>query len=183
MKRDWLLYLVIFSLDLNLGMVGTYVYSRYQEKPESGPPEGKVPGGKGHLFRALSMEPDQKEVFHRLFPPHRQEVSKLRSEIGRQRSELFELLKPAQPAEEMITAKIQEISHAQGELEKETVRFLLAIKKTLRPEQQAMLLDLVGQRLCSDKFCGPGFQHMRGRGGRGMGPQHGGPPAWREAPE
>jgi Spy/CpxP family protein refolding chaperone len=180
MKRDWLLYLVIFSLALNLGMIGTYVYSRYQEKPELGPPEGKVPGGKGHLFRALSMEPDQKEVFHRLFPPHRREVVKLRQEIGRQRSELFDLLKPGHPSEEMITAKIKEISNAQGELEKETVRFLLAVKKTLRPEQQEILLNLVGQRLCSDKFCGPGFRHGPGRG---RGPQHGGPPAWREAPE
>jgi Spy/CpxP family protein refolding chaperone len=180
MKRDWLLYLVIFSLALNLGMVGTYVYSRYQEKLESVQPEGQVSGGKGHLFHTLSMDPEQKEIFHRLFPPHRQEVTKLRKEIGRQRSELFDLLKPPHPSEEMITAKIKEISNSQGELEKETVRFLMAVKKTLRPEQQEMLLNLVGQRLCSDKFCGPGAQHGRGRG---MGAHRGGPPAWRQAPE
>ena len=36
MKRNWLLYLVMFSLALNLGTIGALVYFRYQPPP--GPP-------------------------------------------------------------------------------------------------------------------------------------------------
>ena len=42
MKRNWLIYLVIFSLALNLGTIGTIVYLRYQDHRQpfagSGPP-------------------------------------------------------------------------------------------------------------------------------------------------
>ena len=33
MKRDWLIYLVMFSLALNLGTIGTIVYLRSQDRP------------------------------------------------------------------------------------------------------------------------------------------------------
>ena len=34
MKRDWLIYLLMFSLALNLGTIGTIVYLRYQDHPQ-----------------------------------------------------------------------------------------------------------------------------------------------------
>ena len=34
MKRNWLLYLVIFSLALNFGTIATLVYLRYQDKAQ-----------------------------------------------------------------------------------------------------------------------------------------------------
>ena len=34
MKRNWLIYLVIFSLALNLGTIGTFAYLRHQDQQQ-----------------------------------------------------------------------------------------------------------------------------------------------------
>ncbi len=45
MKRDWLIYLVMFSLALNLGTIGTIVYLRYQDQQKlaAGPAPRRCP--------------------------------------------------------------------------------------------------------------------------------------------
>jgi len=53
------------------------------------------------------------------------------------------------------------------------VRFMLAFKKTLTPQQRAVFLNRVQSRLCGAEACrmGPGFGRHRGMGqGMGMGP-------------
>lgn len=190
MTRDWLLYLVIFSLALNLGTIGAVLYLHYQETPEKTlplvsprPDSGPPPGLRG-LFRSLNLDHNQKQTLRQMFPGHRREVLELRKQLAQKRWELFELLKAAEPSEKALAGKIKEISTTQGNLEKKQVQFLLELKKTLRPEQQEMLLTMLGQRLCRHR------PHRRHRGmpdkpyppgpgrrcGPGMGPP-GPPPA------
>ncbi|MFP3867645.1 MAG: Spy/CpxP family protein refolding chaperone [Desulfobacteraceae bacterium] len=147
MNRNWLVYLVIFSLALNLGTIGVVAYLHYQNKAAADLPLKPPPPGLRGLFRELNLDQDQKQTLRRLFPEHRQAVAKLRQEIAQKRLELFELLKPAEPSAEAIAAKIKEINAIQGNLENEQARFLLEVKKTLRPEQREQLLALIGQRL------------------------------------
>ena len=40
MKRDWLLYLMIFSLALNVGAIGTFAYLYWQGPGPSSPARG-----------------------------------------------------------------------------------------------------------------------------------------------
>ena len=75
-----------------------------------------------------------------------------------------------QPNEAEIAAQITAINNIQNALEQEMARFLLAIKRNLRPEQQELLLQRVGQRLCGPDFCGPNPEHRRGRGRCGPRP-------------
>lgn len=181
MKRNWLLYLVIFSLALNFGTIGTLVYLRYADQRPAAPPEAPRPLPLRELWGALNMDPDQRQALRGLLPEHRRRVMEVRGELAQKRQELFDLVKEEAPPWSAIQAKVQEISALQGGVEEEMVRFLLEFKKHLKPEQHAAFVDLVQQRLGKalagmGRGCGPpGPPHGRGRGMGPMGPGPRGP--------
>jgi Spy/CpxP family protein refolding chaperone len=174
-KRNWLLYLVIFSLALNLGTIGTFAYLRYQDqaKQVAGQPPPPLP--LRSLWRELNMNNSQRQALRRLFPEHHRKVQETRQELAQKRQELFDLIRKDSTPWSAIQAKIQEISALQGRLEEEMTRFMLALKQNLNPEQQAAFLNKLQARLCGQEAAcgpmGPGFGRHRGPGrGPGMGP-------------
>jgi Spy/CpxP family protein refolding chaperone len=172
-KRDWLIYLVMFSLALNLGTIGTIVYLRYQDQQKlaAGPAPPPPPLPMKSLWRELKLDESQRQTLRRLFPEHHQQVKAVRQELTQKRQELFELMKAESTPWSAIQAKVQEISTLQGNLEEEMARFMLEFKKNLNPEQHAAFLTLLQARL----GCGPdGRRRGPGRGpGPGMGPRGG----------
>jgi Spy/CpxP family protein refolding chaperone len=178
MKRNWLLYLVMFSLALNLGTIGALVYFRYQPPPGVPPmAEDKSPLGLVKFLHSLDLDPEQQQLLKKSFPPHRQQIKALRQQLHQQRQQLYELINQPQPNEADIAAQITAINNIQNALEQEMASFLLAIKRNLRPDQQELLLQRVGQRLCGPDFCSPNPEHRRGRGRCGPRPAPPEPPA------
>lgn len=181
MKRDWLIYLVMFSLALNLGTIGTIVYLRYQDQQKlaagPAPPPPAMP--MKSLWRELKLDEPQRQTLRRLFPEHHQKVAAVRQELAQMRQELFDLIKGESTPWSAVQAKVREVSALQGSLEEEMARFMLEFKKNLNPEQQAAFLNLVQTRLgCGPEGAcppgGPGNGRRRGPGmGRGMGPRGG----------
>jgi Spy/CpxP family protein refolding chaperone len=172
-KRNWLLYLVIFSLALNFGTIGTFAYLRYQDKKQRLTWEMPPPLPLRDLWQTLKLDDGQRRALHDLVPEHRARVAAIRKDLFQKRHEFFEVLKSEAPDQAAIRAKIGEISDLQGKLEEELARFLLAVRKNLRPEQNAAFLDLVRSRL--DRALGRPFGPMGGwhgpwRGGPGLGP-------------
>jgi Spy/CpxP family protein refolding chaperone len=181
MRRDWLLYLVIFSLALNLGTIATFTYVRYQDMREAevkGEP-GRSPGHR-ELWAGLQLDQEQRAQVRKLRPEHRRRVMSLRRDLARKREELFTLIKGDAVQWPQIQGKIREISALQEQLEEEVVRFLLDFKQQLKPQQLAAFYELMERRL--DHTLGG-----RGRGGppglscppgseRGPGPGVVGPP-------
>jgi len=179
-KKNWLLYLVIFSLALNLGTIGTLAFLHYQERRAGGFKE-EPPLPMRALWGELHLQASQRQALRGLFPEHRRKVFALRQELGQKRRELFDLIKGEATPWEAIQGKVKEISALQGRLEEEMARFLLDFKKNLQPEQQAAFLSRVQARLGCDPegACGPaGPGNGRRPGGRGLGrgPGPGGPP-------
>jgi len=180
-KRDWLIYLVMFSLALNLGTIGTIVYLRYQDQQKlaAGPAPPPPPLPMKSLWRELNLDESQRQTLRRLFPEHHQKVTAVRQELAQKRQELFDLIKVGSTPWSAIQAKVREISALQGSLEEEMARFMLEFKKNLNPEQHAAFLNLVQTRLgCGPEGAcppgGPGNGRRRGPGmGRGMGPRGG----------
>jgi Spy/CpxP family protein refolding chaperone len=178
-KRDWLIYLVMFSLALNLGTIGTIVYlrSQDQQKLAAGPAPPSPPLPMKSLWRELKLDETQRQSLSHLFPEHHRKVKATRQELAQKRQELFELIKVESTPWSAIQAKIQEISALQGSLEEEMARFMLEFKKNLNPEQHAAFLNLVQTRLgCGPEGAcapgGPGERRRRGPGmGHGMGPR------------
>ncbi len=182
MKRNWLLYVVIFSLALNLGTIGTFAYLRHQDQQEKTampPPPPPLP--LRTLWRELNLDASQRQALHSMFPEHRRKIDEIRLQLAQKRLELLDLIKDEATPMSAIRAKIQEISALQGSLEEEMIRFMLAVKKNLNPQQQAAFMSKLQTRMCGpDSACGPmgpGFGRHRGRGtGPGMGPGTGPPP-------
>ena len=178
MKRNWLWYLVIFSLALNLGTIGAFVYLRYQDKQAVVGQEGPEPMGLRELWLRLNLDAEQRQALRQLAPDHRRRVTERRQELRQKRQELFDLLKGEAPDWSAVQAKIKEISALQGRLEEEVAGFILECKKHLKPEQRAAFVDLVERRL---RLGGMGGHHghmgpMGPRGGPGMGRGMMGPP-------
>ena len=119
MKRDWLIYLVMFSLALNLGTIGTIVYLRYQDhqQPAAGPGSPPPPLPMKSLWRELNLDDSQRQALRHLFPEHHQKVKAIRQELTQKRQELFDLMQADSTPWSAIQAKIQEISTLQGSLE------------------------------------------------------------------
>jgi Spy/CpxP family protein refolding chaperone len=162
-KRNWLLYLVIFSLALNFGTIGTFVYLRYQDQTQRTARELSPPLPLYALWKSLNLDASQRRALHGLFPKHRDKVTELRGALFQKRQELFGLIKDEPPDQTAIQAKVREISGLQGQLEEELMRFLLEFKKRLKPEQTTVFLNLVQTRL--DKALGG---HWGPRGGPGL---------------
>jgi Spy/CpxP family protein refolding chaperone len=177
MKRNWLLYLVIFSLALNFGTIGTLVYRHYQAPRPAG--KGGLPLPLKELWGTLNLDPEQRQALRGLFPEHRRRVLEVRWELAQKRQELFGLMQLESPSEEALRTKVREISALQGTLEEEMVRFLLELKKSLKPEQHAAFLQLMQRRLERGGMGRPfGHRGWKGRGfGKGPGPCPPGPPA------
>jgi len=171
-KRDWLLYLVIFSLALNLGTIGTFAYLRYQDQQRQAVGAPPPPPLRA-LWRDLNLDDSQRQALRRQTPEHHRKVRANRQELAKKRQELFDLIKEEAAPWTAIQAKIQEISALQGSLEEEMARFMLEFKKNLTPAQGTAFLHLVQTRLC----CGPGGTFGPGepgrhhRGGPGPGPR------------
>ena len=147
MRRNWLLYLVIFSLALNFGTIGTFVYLHYQDQAQRLSRDLPPPLPMRELWQTLKLDETQRQAVRGLFSQHRAKVEAIRSELFQRRQELFELLKAETPDLPAIHAKIEEISASQGKLEEELVRHLLEFRKELKPEQRTAFLNLVQTRL------------------------------------
>ena len=175
MKRDWLIYLLMFSLALNLGTIGTIVYLRSQDQQQLAAGSAPPPLPMKSLWRELKLDESQRQALRRLFPEHHQKVKAVRQELTQKRQDLFDLMKAESTPWSAIQAKVQEISTLQGSLEEEMARFMLEFKKDLNPEQHAAFLNLVQTRLgCGPEgACGPDGRRLGPGMGRGMGTRGG----------
>jgi len=173
MKRDWLLYLVIFSLALNLGTIGTFAYLRWQDQPVELPPPEEAPMPFRKMLRELNLDQQQRQILRSLAPEHRRKVRDLLQELAEQRRELFVLLKQENlPPWPPVQTKIQEIGGLQIRLEEEKVQHLLEVQKNLSSAQRQLLMTQLEKRL--SPFWG---KHGRYHGMRGF--HHEPPPSGR----
>ena len=78
MRRDWLLYLVIFTLALNLGTIGTLAYLYWRGQPGPPPPPGAAPVPFHHLMKELGLDSQQRQALWAMAPEHWQKVGCLK---------------------------------------------------------------------------------------------------------
>jgi Spy/CpxP family protein refolding chaperone len=158
MKRNWLLYLVIFSLALNLGTIGTLVYMRWHPPPPPPPPPEAAPMPFRQMLGELQLNPQQRQLFRGMAPEHWRKVRELQQELARQRQELFALIKQDNlPDWPPVQTKIREIGSLQLRLEEAKVQHLLEVQKNLTPEQRRLLVTNLERRL--SPFWGQGGRH------------------------
>jgi Spy/CpxP family protein refolding chaperone len=171
MKRNFWIYLLVFSLALNLGGLAAFGYLRFQGHGEAMTGRGPLPSSPQEIWRTLNLETGQRRVLESLLPEHRCRVRDLRAELAQKRFELFEMIKEGAAAWPDIQEKVKEVSALQGKLEEEVLRFSLAFQEHLKPEQRAAFITFVERRMPNVQG-GKGRQSPRWKKGMGaMAPQ------------
>ena len=168
MKRNFWIYLLVFSLALNLGGLAAFGYLRLQGHGEAMTGQGPLPPPPQEIWRTLNLETEQRRVLESLLPEHRRRVRDLRAELAQKRFELFEMLKEGAAAWPGIQEKVKEVSALQGKLEEEVLRFSLAFQEHLKPEQRAAFITFVERRMPNVQG-GKGRQSPRWKRGMGAG--------------
>jgi len=167
MRRKVALLLIALSLALNVAFVTVWALHALPPLMRRGGSAG-TEGIWCPLHRKLAAtEAQWREIEPRLveFQNASREVC---GEVNQSRSELIDLLAAADPDMEAIQAKQEEILAGQRRMQQLVIDYLLADKRTLTPEQQRQLFEMLRQRAeCAGQ--GPIAGPMRG------GPSCGGP--------
>ncbi|RJR41292.1 MAG: periplasmic heavy metal sensor [Deltaproteobacteria bacterium] len=174
MKRNWLFFILICSVGLNLGMVASFAYWRYGSQPGVNLKYTASPLSFRELTSPLNLTPEQLQIIRGLLPEHQRRIGDLRLGLTQRRQELLAMLQAKDPSWSDMQDKIREISELQGKLEMETVQFFLGFQNSLKPEQKIALMMFMEHRLLAGRG-GKGRRHgpwgPRGRSGpkaRGM---------------
>ena len=172
MKRNWLIYILVCSMGLNMGLIASFPYWRYGGQPglDLKHPASPLPFGK--LTRSLNLEPEQRQIARGLLPAHQQRIGELRLGLAQKRQELFEMLQAGELSLSAMQDKIGEISDLQGKLEVEMVQFFLGFRNCLKPEQKIAFMEFMEHHLLAGpggKGRGHGSWGRRGRSGARVG--------------
>lgn len=135
MERHHLLYLLAFSLSLNLGALDTLAFLHFGRGQESG-------GLKAHpvppsdVWRPLHLSPGQRQAVEGLLGAHRRRMRELQSLIAREREQLLAIIRRGEPAWPEVQARVRSINDRQAELEEAVVVLFLETQKHFTPEQR-----------------------------------------------
>jgi Spy/CpxP family protein refolding chaperone len=155
MKRFWLLMAVFLLVATMATPVLAYC--------GGGGPRGVGGGpcGDPAALRGLNLTPEQTTKIDELRTAFLKDTKPLRDKMFSKRGDLRLLWLDRNPDQEKITAAQKEMRALRDQMQDKRTAFLLEIRKTLTPEQQAKLNSYRGGGF------GPGF-------GRGRGPGNGG---------
>jgi Spy/CpxP family protein refolding chaperone len=152
MKSNLLKYILVLSLLLNFSLLGTagYTYyrqNRYRPAPFGYGAPGRMPVGgtstQPYLFEALSLKPEQRNLFEQKASLFHEALDKNREEVDRLRRSLFDLMSADHPDSKVIEATIAEINEVQQDMQKHVVAHMLQFKSMLDKDQQKKFFDLV----------------------------------------
>lgn len=125
--------------------------------------------GAGAGLGTVTLTPEQQAQIDKLRLDYQKAVTLGQALLQTKQLELSELLRAAQPDQDAVSAKIDEINSVRSQLQKEAAAYQVAVRGVLTPEQQATL---------NTRGTGTSAGMGNGRGmmgnGRGMGRGYGG---------
>jgi len=172
MKRNWLIFILVCSMGLNIGTIASLAYWRYSNQSGLDLKHLASPLPFRELTRSLNLGPEQCQIIRGLLPEHQQRLRDLRLGVAKQRQELFVILQAGEPSWSAIQDKTREISDLQGKLEMEMVQFFLGFRNCLKPEQKIAFMEFMEHHLVvrqADKGRAQGSGGPRGRSGARVG--------------
>jgi|UniRef100_A0A7V6A0R9 Spy/CpxP family protein refolding chaperone len=164
-KRSWLVYLLVFSLALNLASLGTVAYLGRQAVHDSGRRPAGPPLTVKELCRSLPLQREQCQQLRSMMPEHQKQRQELRMALAREQRDLWELMKQGSSPWPAIQSKIKDISLLQTKMEEEAVQLSLQFQRHLQPEQRIIYLSLLERQLRPKREGGGGtYTPKAGRG-------------------
>ena len=147
MKERLLILALIFSLGLNIGILGSVGYNwlkgkcKERHSIEAGHSPMRV------LAKELNLSESQAKEMEALRKSLEPKMEKIREELREKKVQLVNLLKESEPDLEKINIQLSEIESLQTELQKLVIRHLLQEKNILTPEQQDKFFSIISKRL------------------------------------
>ena len=152
MKDNLLKYILVLSLLLNVSLLGAAGYTYYRQNRNQTSPFGYGPSGHvpmtstsihSYLFEALSLKPEQRELFEKKARLFHEALGQKGAKVERLRDSLIELMRADRTDRKAIETDINEINGVQQEMQKMTVAHMLDFKSTLDRDQQKKFFDLI----------------------------------------
>ena len=151
MKRNWLIYILVCSMGLNMGIIASFAYWRYGGQPGIDLKHPASPLPFRELTRSLNLAPEQRQIIRGLLPAHQQRIGELRLGLAERRQELLGMLQEVAPSWLAVKDKTMKISELQGKLEAEMVQFYLKFRNCLKPDQKIAFMEFMEHRLLADR--------------------------------
>ena len=176
MTRRTLVILLVISLGINLGVIGTFAYGylKFKHTVDRGPE------GLGRWFEErFDLTPEQADRVNEIIASDRAAMDDIRVKLDDKMEELATLLEEENPDRDAIESIISDLSSLHYEMETRVVEQMLDIREVLTPEQAKEFNEHIEKHLHPK---GPGmrkgWEKERGRGGgpggdkKGWGPQN-----------
>lgn len=142
LARSIALTLVLSMVLAALGAWGGAEYILHRMRPQ--PPLHELVHGKLHLT------PDQQRRIEGLERQHEARRQALQSEMRAANADLARAIQAQHAYTPQVQAAVDRFHHAMGELQKETILHVLAMRSVLKPEQAAQFDDTIARSLTQD---------------------------------
>lgn len=157
--------LLIFSLTLNLGVIGAVGF--HAAKPpykKFSSPENRMKYANNYWSKQLNLTPEQSEKIKKS-SRDRMNISKdYYIKINEHRRKLIELFKQEELNRESIANEIEEINKIRDEHSKKIIDHLIEHKNILTPEQRAKYFSFLANRMFQEEqYLGIGGSHHKGK--------------------
>ena len=177
MKEKLIIFLLIFSLTVNVAALVTmgYFWEKYERR--GAPPFRGDEIPTPSLTSELSLDNEQQGKMRGIRRSFLNEINPIRNELSTKRENLVNLLTAEEPDRSAIDQKLSEINTLQSKIQNAVVDNLLREKDFLNPRQQEQYFNCICGRLCPNclrsgrgakSFRTPGTMQGKGRSA-GMG--------------
>ncbi|MCL4845287.1 MAG: periplasmic heavy metal sensor [Acidobacteria bacterium] len=143
MKNQVLRLLLFLSLAINLGVIATIAWTRYEAA--AGGSTG-VTSPSGSLREHLDLTDEQVRAFEELHRDLETRVAAGRERVHERRQALFETLGGPSPDPAAIDAILGDISGVQAGIQRAVAESLLAQARLLSPDQRGRFVELLRDR-------------------------------------
>lgn len=147
MKRNILVLALIFSVAVNIGILGSVGYHWLKKKGGERHHQEAQHSPLGFLAKELRLSPSQIREIESLRKSLEPKLEEIREKLREKRAQLVNMLKEPEHDSAKINLLIKEIESLQTKLQKIAINHLLQEKKILTPEQQEKFFSIVSKRL------------------------------------
>lgn len=139
MRPRWLLYALLFSVAVNIAVVGVLIYG-WTAGPPGKPP--RMPRPPHHLWDELNLSDEQRAEFDSIRSRYFRDLRPLHEQLREERSKLAELSLAERVDSTQIRRHVEEISRLQTRMELRTLKFFRELQSVLRPEQKEKFREI-----------------------------------------
>ena len=150
MKRNLLIFGLVLSITINIGVFGSIGYQWLKSRGEKSHLGETAHSPMTAFCERLGLSEEQIIKMEPLRETLNSRIEEIKTELREERIQFLIYLKEPVPDQEKITAELSKIVSLQTELQKIAVDQMLQEKKILTPEQQEIFFSIISKRLCPE---------------------------------